>query len=248
MSELEVQVIQLLSELDDRAKEELLKYGNYLKYSGNGEDFVPLSGDRSEFCNAAISKNRGISDWEIDYRVEKAIKEKVCQQREMMVGGSLKCVKLGKWQGKEIEWLIIDTQEDKQLLLSKYIIGEMRLDKSKQYKHWEESSSRRVLNSDFFNSIYKYSKDAGEDDFISVDGDKVFLLNSEEFNKYLVDKNEKLGVNGISDELSSLVYCNWMLRSDDEEAKVTFVDECGYVCYGSSERVYGVRPAMWVKL
>ncbi|MCQ2361520.1 MAG: DUF6273 domain-containing protein [Acidaminococcaceae bacterium] len=240
MTDLEMQVIQMLNEFDDQEKAELLKYGQYLKYCKNDENIVRFNDPEEE---------RKSLEREIEYRVWESVKERIKQMKENLTDRfkSFRCVKLGKWHGEEVEWLVIDSQDNKQLLLSKYVIGKMRFDKSRNLKTWSESSLRSMLNGDFFSTILKYAN-VRKECYLDFEGDKVFLLSSEEFNKYIANKNEKFGVDMVSDGLESACYCNWMLRSGEEEDKVTFVNVEGDIAFGSPEDIYGVRPAMWIRL
>lgn len=57
--------------------------------------------------------------------------------------------------GKEpVEWLVLDVQSDKALLLSKYVLDEKAYNDEEIYVTWEGCSLRNWLNNDFTNSAF----------------------------------------------------------------------------------------------
>lgn len=165
-----------------------------------------------------------------------------------------------------IEWLVLEKNNNKALLLSKFVLL------SKGYHHegdgtaidiiWSDSDIRKYLNSELINSIFS-KKEQGlilTTDVINNDNveygtkggnstkDKLFLLSIDEFNKYF--KSEKQAKTTFSDGESHDGDSDaWWLRSpggtQSSAASVIF----GFLrtSGGSVNIDYTVRPAMWVK-
>ena len=166
-----------------------------------------------------------------------------------------------------IEWLVLEKNNNKALLLSKFVLL------SKGYHNegdgtetdiiWSDSDIRKYLNSELINSIFS-KKEQGlilTTDVINNDNveygtkggnstkDKLFLLSIDEFNKYF--KSEKQAKTTFSDgDTHSGDSDVWWLRSPGGRqssaatVRFGFLDTSG----GSVNSVYNtVRPAMWVK-
>lgn len=114
---------------------------------------------------------------------------------------------------EEIEWIILDVQEDKLLLLSKYGLDAMPYNTSNKIT-WEKSSLRKWLNEGFINAAFseeekavilltaidnttaqcveKWGTNGGNNT-----KDKVFLLSYAEVNKYLNANTSSRSVDAI---------------------------------------------------
>ena len=109
-----------------------------------------------------------------------------------------------------IEWILIDRQNDKVLLLSKYILDCKRFDESKFPGPWAKCTLRNWLNNTFINEAFSnyeinyilntnvISNDFDEqgNSIINNTNDKIFLLSTEECIKYFYNdsankKNKK---------------------------------------------------------
>lgn len=166
-----------------------------------------------------------------------------------------------------IEWLVLEKNNNKALLLSKFVL----LSKVYHYAEdgteiditWSDSDIRKYLNSELINSIFS-KKEQGLiliTDVINNDNveygtkggnstkDKLFLLSIDEFNKYF--KSEKQAVTTFSDgDSRSGDSDSWWLRSPGgrqssaASVRFGFLDTSGY---SVNCPYYTVRPAMWVK-
>lgn len=172
--------------------------------------------------------------------------------------------------GKEyVEWLVLESTEEKMLVVSKYA-----LDRQPYYTVWEEvtwemSTLRKWLNEDFMNAAFsaeeqediltvtvtaeanpEYETDPGNDT-----QDKVFLLSISEARKYFKTNAErrceptkytlKQGIRAKEKE-----GCEWWLRTPGFGPRiVSSVFGNGKVFVGGgtsmSERL-AVRPALWI--
>ena len=170
--------------------------------------------------------------------------------------------------GKEaIEWLVLEKQDDKILVVSKYVLDSKAFHGSDEENiTWENCDLRRWLNIDFVNSAFSEEEkqriptaSVEEQSYHGIDAnqgndtkDKVFLLSAGEAEYYFGDSNERrckptqytLNKNIILfDE-----YCWWWLRTS-AGTKASQVDGIGYILTNGYNTKYddGVRPAMWIK-
>jgi hypothetical protein len=174
--------------------------------------------------------------------------------------------------GKEaIEWLVLDKQEDKMLVISRYGLDCQPYNTEDVDVTWETCSLRKWLNSTFYEAAFipeeknviltstvtadtnpEYDTPAGNDTT-----DRVFLLSMVEANRYFADDDAR--------KCQGSPYCHaqgavkadngnswWWLRSPGDEP-----DRAGDVFYNGSIIDYGtsatlnrgaVRPAMWIYL
>lgn len=107
---------------------------------------------------------------------------------------------------RPLEWLVLDKQGDKALLISKYIIDKIPYSLTEENCNWETSFIRQWLNSEFYNNVF----DAEDKNYIlpttnlTTDKrtnttittiDNVFLLSDDEVIKYF-NLTKKDGING----------------------------------------------------
>lgn len=174
--------------------------------------------------------------------------------------------------GKEdIEWLVLDKQDDRVLVVSKYALDCKPYNEEYEDVTWETCTLRGWLNDEFINAAFTeeekatiptvtvtadanpdYSTDPGNDT-----EDRVFLLSINEANEYFSSDDERACqptdyavANGVWE--SEFGNCWWWLRSPGNyqynAAGVYYgggVDEGGdyvHCAYGA------VRPALWINL
>lgn len=178
--------------------------------------------------------------------------------------------------GKEsIEWIVLDVQDGKALVISKYILDYKPYNTSKTDVTWETCTLREWLNNDFLSSAFsadeiamiptvtvsadknpEYSTDPG-----NATQDQVFLLSFAEADKYF--SSGKAGKGKPTDyayENNNRQYGTfpgrypWRLRTPGENQQcVMYMSENGdiddIVMYGNFvESKGGIRPAMWIEL
>lgn len=185
------------------------------------------------------------------------------------------------WQDSIVEktsitWLVLDKQDDKVLLLSKYCLDAHRFGSMLYSCLWHNSEIRAFLNTEFYNwaftdeekvHIIKTTINTNVNSFytnkwrLKTTEDYVFLLSMQEAEQYLT----------AADRIAYATYVAKTYTSDDEWAGVattkkgtvhwwlrtvgvtdyyaTFVNPQGKICY-DGELVYaphyGIRPAIWV--
>ena len=178
--------------------------------------------------------------------------------------------------GKEpIEWLVLDTDGDKALVISKYALDCQPYNEERENVTWETCTLRTWLNGSFYDEAFDaseqrmiqtstveadaYGADPGNDT-----NDKVFLLSLGEKDQFFDSNDARMcapteyaiaqGVDRSSDwssdcKVDGIDTCSWWLRSigwNSDEAASLFVD--GDESYGSVGIREAVRPAMWVRL
>lgn len=180
----------------------------------------------------------------------------------------------GLYKQENIKWLVLEKNNGRILVISKYILDCKEYNTTYEYATWEVCSLRKWLNNDFFNSAFSEKERAlirevtvsadKNPKYYDVDPgnatqDKLFLLSIPEVNKYFPSDEEKKcnpteyaklagGLLSDADE--------WWLRtpgfrtsgSGYEAAVASAVRDNGDVWedgYGVEWRD-GVRPAMWI--
>lgn len=162
---------------------------------------------------------------------------------------------------RDIEWIILEKDNDRVLLLSRTYFARMKLHSQENegynsyensFCDWEECSLRNWLNDEFKNDkfnkkeqkrILKTSIVIGKHPVKTIK-DSIFLLSEEEQEKYRAYSCNYL----YSDKL------DWWLRPiKDEQCKdnVRVVDaksNYGKVKHSYFDIEYAVRPAMWISL
>ena len=174
------------------------------------------------------------------------------------------------FNGKEpIEWIVLDKEDGRVLLLSQYVLEREPYHKDNVDITWEGCSLRDWLNSEFYKTAFdkKQQKQIMETLIVNSDNlagdtptsggnstyDKIFLLSLDEIGKYTGNDSEREAYStpyankkkGFSDGITA-----WWLRSPgnitDSAAYVYDyggVNENGGIVY---DDLVGVRPALWV--
>ena len=162
-------------------------------------------------------------------------------------------IKFGKYEqdnnisnGKEdIEWLVIDKNDDRKLLISKYVLNAIPYDNDIKVNDdsvanvpckWSDSYIRHWLNKDFFNDTFSESEknlmlsnlvESGKvygvdnsytsDDMGIATNDKVYLLSKDEIRKYL-----GFEINGHNDNYLSepTNYAKKVLNEEDVNERI----------------------------
>ena len=192
-------------------------------------------------------------------------------------------IKFGKFEqdndtsngAEEIEWLVLEKQGDKMLVISRYILDARSYNPANLTETcWEDCELRRWLNGDFFNTAFT-SEEQGKipvttvtadpyddkDDYQGDDTeDKVFLLSNDEAERYFTSDRERLckataytEAKGIATDTyngESYGCSNWWLRTmAGASIMASYVMPNGSIfLYNVSFDTTGVRPALWVTL
>ncbi len=172
--------------------------------------------------------------------------------------------------GKEdIEWIVLDRQNDRIFLISKYALDCQPYNTKTQNVTWETCSLRKWLNGTFINTAFS-EEERGKIPLVTVTADKnpsystnpgnatndqVFLLSITEANKYFSSDSDR-DCKGTTYCYAKGAYkynngnCRWWLRSPGYGSRyVTGVHRDGLIHdrgYGVIRTDNAVRPAMWI--
>ena len=173
--------------------------------------------------------------------------------------------------GKEaIEWLVLDKQEDKMLVISRYGLDCQPYNTEWAEVTWETCTLRSWLNSTFYETTFipeekseiLSSVVAAETNpyFVTPAGndttDKVFQLSIDEANRYFAHDARACQGMPYCYAQGTYEFCNgngdWWLRSPGANSycAVSVYDDGGldYYGYGVFNDDNAVRPAMWIDL
>ena len=166
----------------------------------------------------------------------------------------------------DLEWIILQEDDDKVLLLSDRIIETMPFQRNDSpfndyHTYWQDCTLRKWLNDDFIHTAFTSEERkhilTSEIESFDLDGlmrkvtytteDKIFLLTREEF--FLLNSIDKGAWLLYKDESS-----DWWLRDASYSAIICYITKGGipndandnYYDDMTAEKSCGVRPAMWV--
>lgn len=177
------------------------------------------------------------------------------------------CVLLGSYDqdadasnGKDdIQWLVLDKEDDQLLLISKFGLAAQPYHEFNVDVTWEESNLRKWLNNGFINAAFSelershipsvtvsaeqnplHETDPGADT-----EDQVFLLSIEEVSQYFSSREER------ACQLAGSA-CSWWLRNPGQgQTFAAVIDPNGDADVNGTEvdsRTVAIRPAIWVDL
>ena len=172
--------------------------------------------------------------------------------------------------GKEaIEWLVLDKQEDRMLVISRYGLDCQPYNTENEKVTWETCSLRGWLNGAFYETAFiPEEKNAVLASLVTADAnpvydtpvgndtmDQVFLLSIDEADRYFADDTSRTCVGtpycyeqGTFEDTGT---CLWWLRSPWSYSNYApYVNYFGLIINGNF--VYdhrgAVRPALWINL
>lgn len=180
-------------------------------------------------------------------------------------------IRFGKFDGRQIEWIVIGKQDDRILVLSRYALEAKTYHSVKKAQvTWETSEMRRYLNTDFITACfdlqerrmiveteiynpdnYKYGTPGGRET-----KDKIFLLSLNEVEEMYNSDEERKCVASDSIRKScvnkKLGTSDWWLRTPgSKNINTVVVDSKGYIFKGGLDNIFSVitvRPAMWIRV
>ena len=170
-----------------------------------------------------------------------------------------------------IEWLVLDVQGNKSLLISRYALDCKLYNSNRVETTWENSSIRKWLNTTFFNKAFSVSeqsailptsvdnsKGQGYSGWNADGGyntqDKIFLLSFAEAWKYFENDTEReceaTSYAKTQGAYTSSGNCFWWLRSPGcDQKSATIVNNGGsYFSNYVDNNICAVRPAFWLDL
>ena len=164
-----------------------------------------------------------------------------------------------------IEWIVLDWQEDRALLLSKYALDAKPFHEVEDRAvTWAECTLRAWLNGDFYNSAFSDEERARIVQVTNATAnapdtqDCVFLLSLDELNAYFPDEESRIAdateyavaQGGRVSRETGKTY--WWLRTKatPEDAALMVRYDGAVNEFGDSMEadIYTVRPAVWVSV
>jgi len=148
--------------------------------------------------------------------------------------GESDVIYFGTYKGNPITWSIVETRDDRALLISNAPVEEMAYNTEYVATTWENASIRKWLNEEFYKAFDEKEKARilkAEDQT-----DAVFLLDKEAIDTYTDLKRSNT---------------TWWIRTNGEDAtKAMFVRTDGSVNTEGEivTKLHGVRPAIWLDL
>lgn len=179
----------------------------------------------------------------------------------LKIGG---CLEFGSYYwttGKNwkqiIRWLVLAIEGNKALIISVDGLDAKPLNDSIYYKGWSSCQLRNWLNGEFKREAFSEQERERIID-TKIDGgiDAIFILNDEEFGKYLLGINSrKCKATGYAKERGAKIdngYCCWWLRTLGNASWSAKYVKTNGIIDASGEYVNiaskAVRPAMWIKI
>ena len=194
----------------------------------------------------------------------------VCAQAEAPDGAGVgSTVVFGSYEQGEgqvpIEWTVLDRQEDRALLLSKYALDAMPFHEVEDWNvTWADCTLRSWLNGDFLTNAFSEEERARIIPVTNTTAnapdtqDSVFLLSLDELNTYLLEEESRIAEateyaaaqGGRVSRTTGKTY--WWLRTkatpDDAALIVKYDGTVNEFGDSMEAAIYTVRPAVWVSL
>lgn len=162
----------------------------------------------------------------------KDAKDKVIQIYNLF--GEKDVVYFGSYKNEPIAWQILDTRDHKVLLITKEPIEEMPYHEEYKAIDWENTSLRKWLNEEFYQSFDEKEKARLLKNTAQMDD--IFLLSNENIKSY-----------------SKLKKANkswWIASEGSEKTNAMYVEENGTINQKGDiiTKSHGVRPSIWLNL
>jgi len=175
---------------------------------------------------------------------------------------------------EKIEWVVLDVEDGKALLLSRYCLDCMPYEAEKEQASWGESLVRDWLNNEFYNTAFSnYEKSmislsnvasdqSANDNTVEpgvITEDHVFLLSVTECREYLDSVSDRKCIptayavnNGASGSHEGVSTYWWLRTTSNNHHQALYVDDSGSIRSGglkaTSTEFRTVRPAIWIDL
>ncbi len=170
-----------------------------------------------------------------------------------------------KDNGREyIEWEVLDIEENRLLIISKYCLDVQKYNDTSEESDWKSSSIRSWLNGRFaanafdsedpakvvITNLYSISNSDEED---QITNDRIFLLGSEDVEKYYPQKEDRM-CQASENLINSNLYidgngnCSWWLRDGitEDSYSALIIDSSGEIMESMYELSNAIRPVMWI--
>ena len=189
-----------------------------------------------------------------DYKDAVVLKQKcallTCETGDIITYGTYEQDDNSSNGTEAIEWIVLERDGDKALVLSLYCLEQMPFNNTLAQVTWENCSLRKWLNGTFLGDAFSQEEQGQILSTKVLDEgkqttDKVFLLSEDEAVDYLTSNERRADAT----ERVSTSHCYWFLRTTGSVSNVAYVSydgEVGY--YEDVDRNWWVRPAMWIEI
>ena len=161
---------------------------------------------------------------------------------------SKRIITLGTWEGKPIDWVVLNEDEFSFLVISRYEIDKRYFDNSSSNNNWESSDLRKYLNNDFYKSAFNEDEKKNILNVKLTDvnntKDNVFILSESELNSLLLKDGDD-DYENLHYYNNRCPYCIWT-RTKRDSCYVRQGYATGCWC-NRNPNYYAVRPAMNLK-
>ncbi len=230
-----------------------------------------LTSKKARFDRIAYALNNGISGDEIQNVV---IEKAPVNENNLFEKDSI--IKFGSYfknstdEKEPIEWIVLEKQNDKALLISKNGLNHGKYSETVSNKNWEECTLRKWLNEKFMASAFSQDeqnriiettlKNEGNKKYNTIGcndtKDKIFVLSADEAEKYFDTDDDRICIVtkyvllACSTDVSAEDGCAWWLRTPGRDAYHAYVWDSGRIGYIGTEHNSKkfVRPAMWISI
>ena len=196
------------------------------------------------------------------------------QKVDSTVKQARQTVMMGNYAGSPIEWEVLDIENGKALLISKYILDfEMFNLNDVVMLKWEDSDLRTWLNGDFYNTAFTTSEknsiytttitDDVNPKFGTTGGaateNKLYILSASELNTYFDNNEDRMAqatAYAKSQSGDSAIYhpnlgsSYWWVRTtgmyDYNQCYVHYTGNILYDGMSKANYITGIRPVMWI--
>ena len=195
-----------------------------------------------------------------------------CEIGDVVTFGTYEQDNVEKNGPEDIEWYVLDKQEDRVFLLTKDLLDNQPYNTTKEATTWEKCSLRGWLNETFYAKAFHADEQAHIEetrvlaeknpDFNTRPGkstrDKLFLLSNSESLTYITSRTVRsattseyaIANGGYRNLATGTGY--WWLRTPGKTSEMAeYVYYHGYIEAPGNDvdkTFYGVRPAMWVNI
>lgn len=152
---------------------------------------------------------------------------------------------------EKLEWIVLEKQDDKLLLISRYCIDAVPFNNDRLPADWANSSLKSYLNNEFINNAFSEAEKAN---LLESENGKVFILSAEEAVNYYEYDAWRAGIatdyaalNGARVESDSAWW--WLRDAGTIENTACYVHFDGTVQtkgFAVDYDAVGVRPVIWV--
>jgi hypothetical protein len=164
-----------------------------------------------------------------------------------------------------IEWKVLAIEDNKALLISKYVLDWKQYNEVDEEVNWSTCSLRTWLNSDFYTQAFN-ADESGKIEEISIteEGietmDNVFLLNKTELKRYFSTDDERISeptevVKNSANDTDNITFenkegCTYWICSGGTRDVAQYILPGGRISEQSDSVDYygGVRPAIWITI